>query len=174
MSSALKKDHEPSKDPHTASRLNSVAVPEESSSQKDSPERKPRKSPTEGSQQTTTGTEASGPSTSMVTSNESTPPKEKDHEGDEKERKGLFGRIRAKVHQSKEEKKEKERAKSPPPTASESGTSKQSLNALASTSEGSTNDKVAEKLPENVAETKADPQTEAAEEKVGEKAEDKA
>ncbi|KAG8526770.1 uncharacterized protein KY384_008199 [Bacidia gigantensis] len=154
LSSALKKDHEPSKEGHPATSLSAVAVPEESPSALDSPERKPRKSATEGSQQTTTGTEGSTPSAAPVSTSGSTPSKE--HESEDKERKGLFGRIKAKVHQSKEERKEKERAKSPPPKTGELGASKQSLNAIASASEGSTGEKASEAKPEIKPEVKVE------------------
>ena len=55
--------------------------------------------------------------------------------GEEVEKKGLFGRIRNKLHHAKEERKEKElekeRAKSPPRNASDRNHSKQSLSAIA-------------------------------------------
>lgn len=123
ISSALKKDNEASKDQGTPSRLNSVAVAEEDPTARGSPPQRPSKRPTEDSQQTATGTESSA---------------EKDTDDNDKERRGLFGRIKAKVHQSKEERKEfkaeKERAKSPPRSVSDHGTSKQSLNAIVSES----------------------------------------
>ena len=121
LSSSHKKDFEPSKDAGTQSRLGSTAVVEEEPALTGSPPQRPRKTATEDSQQTTTATESSA---------------EKDHEGDERERKGLFGRIKAKVHHSKEERKEKEaekeRVKSPSRSANEKAISKQSLGAVTS------------------------------------------
>ena len=132
LSSAVKKDQEPNRETATQSRLGSTAVPEEEGETAitGSPPQRPRKSATEDSQHTNTATESSA---------------EKDHDGDEREHRGLFGRIRAKVHQSKEERKE--RAKSPSPVGDEKAKSKQSLNAIAS-----------EKLPTTapIAEVKAD------------------
>ena len=134
LSSSLRKDQEPSKDFKVTSRLGSTAVAEESSTSMGSPESKPRKSATYDSQQTVTGTESSGPSTALLSSSDSNPSKDKDHNGDEKERRGLFGRIKAKVTQSKEDKKEreteKERGKSPGRKTSEHAASKQSLGAI--------------------------------------------
>ncbi|KAL9132148.1 MAG: hypothetical protein Q9217_000082 [Psora testacea] len=146
LSTTLKKDQDPGTAASAGSRLGSTAVAEESSTSMGSPENKPRKSATYDSQQTTAATESSGPSAAAMSSDESTPSKEKDvnrekdTEGDGKERKGLFGRIKDKVTHAKEERKEKEggkvRAKSPPRNASEHASSKQSLAAIAS--EGST------------------------------------
>ena len=136
LSTSLKKDQEPSKEVHTTSRLGSSAVAEESPTSMGSRESKPRKSATYDSHHTATGTESSGPTAIPVSSSDSTPSKEKDHDGDDKERRGLFGRIKAKVTQSKEDKKEreaeKEGAKSPARKPSEHAASKQSLAAIAS------------------------------------------
>lgn len=72
-------------------------------------------------------------------SNESTPSKDREVAKekdcvDEKEKKGPFGWIKAKVAHAKEERKEreaeKERAKSPPRAGSEHAASKQSLGSL--------------------------------------------
>lgn len=136
LSSSLKKDQEPVKEVPAGARLNSSAVAEESTAS-GSPESKPRKSATYDSQQTATSTtESSAPSALPVYIGESTPLKDKEHDGEDKERKGLFGRIKAKVTQSKEEKKEreaeKERAKSPVRRSCEGAKSKQSLAAIAS------------------------------------------
>ena len=138
LSSSLKKDQEPSRERGRQSRLGSPAVAEEDETPAltgsppqnpaASPPHKPRKVMTEDSQQTNTLTESSA---------------EKEHDGDEKEHRGLFGRIRARVHQSKEERKE--RAKSPSPIGDEKAKSKQSLNAI-----------VAEKPPNVVPITEAE------------------
>lgn len=142
LSTSVKKDQEPlGRDAAAPLRLESAAVAETPSSM-GSPESKPQKSATYDSQQTGTNTEASGPSSALLSSSESTPSKDKEHDGgDEKERKGLFGRIKAKVTQSKEDKREreaeKERAKSPfGRKTNEHDISKQSLGAIVS--EGST------------------------------------
>ena len=141
LSTSVKKDQEPpSREVPAPSRLDSTAVAETPSSM-GSPEHKPQKSATYDSQQTATNTEASVPSSALLSSSESTPSKDKEHDGgDEKERKGLFGRIKAKVtssSSSKEDKREreaeKERAKSPAGRkTNEHATSKQSLGAIVS------------------------------------------
>lgn len=122
ISSALKKENDASKDQATPAKLDPVTVAEDDAAARGSPPQKPSKrAATEDSQQTATGTESSN---------------EKDVDEDGKERRGLFGRIKAKVHQSKEERREskaeKERAKSPPRSVNDHGTSKQSLNAIVS------------------------------------------
>ena len=152
LSSSLKKDQEPVKE--VPARLNSCAVAEESTASI-SPESKPRKSATYDSQQTTTTTtESSAPSALPVSTSESTPVKEKEHDGEDKERKGLFGRIKAKVTQSKEEKKEreaeKERAKSPFRRSREGAASKQSLAAIVSEGKPSSENKAEEPMEKPV------------------------
>ena len=147
LSSSAKKE-EPYSSTSGGSRLGSTALPEESTISMGSPESKPRKSATYDSQQTATATESSGPSAAAASSDESTPSKdkdggrEKDTEGDGKEKKGLFGRIKDKVTHAKEERKEKEaereRAKSPPRNPSEHTNSKQSLAAIASEGQAGT------------------------------------
>ena len=129
------------------SQLGSSAVAEKSMSSLVS-EGRPRKSMTIESQQTqqTTDTEGAKSSGIQHSSDEFTPPKDrevaKEKDGvDEKEKKGPFGWIKAKVAHAKEERKEreaeKERAKSPPRAGSEHAASKQSLGSLgAITQEG--------------------------------------
>ncbi|KAL9098841.1 MAG: hypothetical protein Q9163_005570 [Psora crenata] len=147
LSTSLKKEQEPSSGAATVSRLGTTAVVEESTTFTAGTDGKPRKSSTYDSQQTATVTESpSPPAVAVVSSDELTPSREKDGnkdkdtEGDGKERKGLFGRIKDKVTHAKEERREKEagkeRAKSPPRNTSEHTSSKQSLAAIAS--EGST------------------------------------
>lgn len=105
-------------------------------------EGRPRKSMTVDSHQTqqTTDTEAAKSFGLQHSSNESTPSRDREagkekESVDEKEKKGPFGWIKAKVAHAKEERKErgaeKERAKSPPRAGSEHATSKQSLGAIA-------------------------------------------
>ena len=83
-------------------------------------------------------TDTSEPSRIQSSSTESTPSKDKDREivQEHHEKRGLFGRFKAKVAQAKEERKEreaeKERAKSPPRNAAANTGSKQSLAAIAS------------------------------------------
>ncbi len=124
-----------------ASRLGSSAVAGKSASSLVS-EGRPRKSMTVDSHQTqqSTDTEAAGSWGVQQSSNESTPSKDKEaakeKDGvDDKEKKGPFGWIKAKVAHAKEERKEreaeKERAKSPPRAGSEHAASKQSLGAIA-------------------------------------------
>ncbi|KAL9632587.1 MAG: hypothetical protein Q9164_005228 [Protoblastenia rupestris] len=143
LSTALKKDQEPSTIATQVNlRLGSSAVAEESVTSMSSPESRARKSGTYDSQQTATTAESSGPPAVAVSSEDSTPSKdkeankEKEIEGDSKERRGLFGRIKDKVTHAKEERKEKEaekeRAKSPTRKTSEHATSKQSLAAIVS------------------------------------------
>ena len=123
------------------SRLGSSAVAGKSASSLVS-EGRPRKSMTVDSHQTqqSTDTEAAGSWGAQQSSNESTPSKDKEaakeKDGvDDKEKKGPFGWIKAKVAHAKEERKEreaeKERAKSPPRAGSEHAASKQSLGAIA-------------------------------------------
>ncbi len=122
----------------SASRLGSSTVAEKSSTSIGSGG-KPRKSMTHDSSAAVT--DPSAPWAGATSSNESTPFKEKDHVqeqdhgADEREKKGLFSRIKAKVTQGKEERKEREaekdRAKSPPRNGSEHATSKQSLGGIA-------------------------------------------
>ena len=136
LSSSLRKDQEPSKDSKAGSRLDSTVVAEESSTSMGSPDNKPRKSATYDSQQTVTGTESSGPSAAIFSSSDSNPSRDKDYDGDDREKRGIFGRIKAKVTQSKEDKKEREaereRGKSPGRKTSEHTASKQSLGAIVS------------------------------------------
>ena len=124
-----------------ASRLGSNAVAEKSTSSLVS-EGRPRKSTTFDPHQMphTTDTEAAKSLGIQHSSNESTPAKDREaakekDSVDEKEKKGPFGWIKAKVAHAKEERKEreaeKERAKSPPRARSEHATSKQSLSAIA-------------------------------------------
>ena len=123
-----------------ASRLDSIAVTGKSSSSLVS-EGRPRKSMTVDSHQTqqTTDSEAAKSMGVQYSSNESTPSKDreanKEKDGmDDKEKKGPFGWIKAKVAHAKEERKEreaeKERAKSPPRGGGEHAASKQSLGSL--------------------------------------------
>jgi len=95
---------------------------------------RPRKSFTGDSQQLGTDQSSTGyPSTIPLSSQESELAKDSPLEPERKG--GLFGRLKAKVAQSKEEKKEreaeKERAKSPPRNDAEKGASRQSLSAFA-------------------------------------------
>lgn len=124
-----------------ASRLGSNAVAEKSTSSLVS-EGRPRKSMTFDSHQIqhATDTEAAKSLGIQHSSNESTPSKDREaakekDSVDEKEKKGPFGWIKAKVAHAKEERKEreaeKERAKSPPRAGSEHAASKQSLSAIA-------------------------------------------
>ena len=124
-----------------ASRLGSGAVAEKSTSSLVS-EGRPRKSMTADPHQTQQGVETEAAKTAGIqhSSNESTPSKDREtakekDSVDEKEKKGPFGWIKAKVAHAKEERKEreaeKERAKSPPRADSEHATSKQSLGAIA-------------------------------------------
>ena len=123
-----------------SSRLDSVAVAGKSSSSLVS-EGRPRKSMTVDSHQMqqTTDSEAAKSTGVQQSSNESTPSKDreaaKEKDGmDDKEKKGPFGWIKAKVAHAKEERKEreaeKERAKSPPRGGGEHAASKQSLGSL--------------------------------------------
>ena len=123
-----------------SSRLGSVANAGKSSSSLVS-EGRPRKSITVDSHQTqqTTDSEAAKSTGVQHSSNESTPSKDreatKEKDGmDDKEKKGPFGWIKAKVAHAKEERKEreaeKERAKSPPRGGGEHAASKQSLGSL--------------------------------------------
>ena len=123
-----------------ASRLDSVAVAGISSSSLVS-EGRPRKSMTADSHQTQQPTDSEAAKSTAVqhSSNESTPIKDreatKEKDGmDDKEKKGPFGWIKAKVAHAKEERKEreaeKERAKSPPRGGGEHAASKQSLGSL--------------------------------------------
>ena len=120
-----------------ALRLGSNAVAEKSTSSLVS-EGRPRKSITVDSHQTTE-TEGAQLMGVQPSSNESTPSKDREvgkekDSVDEKEKKGPFGWIKAKVAHAKEERKEreaeKERAKSPPRAGSEHAASKQSLGSL--------------------------------------------
>lgn len=123
-----------------ALRLGSNAVAEKSTSSLVS-EGRPRKSITVDSHQTQQTTETEGAQLMGIqpSSNESTPSKDREvakekDSVDEKEKKGPFGWIKAKVAHAKEERKEreaeKERAKSPPRAGSEHAASKQSLGSL--------------------------------------------
>ena len=122
-----------------ASRIGSSAVAEKSTSSLVS-EGRPRKSMTVDSHQTqqNNDTEAAKSLGIQYSSNESTPSKDREavkekDSGEEKEKKGPFGWIKAKVAHAKEERKEREaekRAKSPPRAGSEHAASKQSLGSL--------------------------------------------
>ena len=123
-----------------ASRLGSTAIAGKSTSSLVS-EGRPRKSITIDSHQTqqSNDTEAAKSLGIPQSSNESTPTKDKEaakekDSVDDKEKKGPFGWIKAKVAHAKEERKEreaeKERAKSPPRAGSEHAASKQSLGSL--------------------------------------------
>ena len=123
-----------------AARLGSSAVAERSTSSLVS-EGRPRKSMTVDPHvpQQNNDTEAAKSLGVPNSSNECTPPKDKEaakekDSVDDKEKKGPFGWIKAKVAHAKEERKEreaeKERAKSPPRAGSEHTTSKQSLGSL--------------------------------------------
>jgi len=142
LSSSAKPTSEKNPSIPSGSRLGSNAVAEKSNTSVLS-DSKPRKSVTNHSHQTqtTAGTEASTSSTLLLSSNESTPPKDKElaresHSGPEdKEKKGPIGWFKGKVAKAKEERKEreaeKERAKTPPRNGSEHATSTQSLGAIA-------------------------------------------
>lgn len=141
LSSSAKPANLQSPSTPSGSRLGSNAVAEKSNTSILS-DSKHGKSVTNDSHQThTTGTEASTSSTRLHSSNESTPPKEKEaarevHSGaEDKEKKGPIGWFKGKVAKVKEERKEreaeKERAKSPPRGGSEHAASKQSLGAIA-------------------------------------------
>ena len=121
------------------SRLGSNAIAERSASSVLS-EGNPRKSMTNESYPTQTGTEITTSSGLHHSSNESTPSKETARERgngpEDKEKKGgPIGWLKAKVAHAKEERKEreaeKERAKSPPRNGSEHAASKHSLGAIA-------------------------------------------
>ena len=145
LSTSSKSHQEPRSGSQTGSRLGSMAVAEKSETSLASTG-KPKKSETFDSQHTNAGTEASTAVGTNVSSNESTPSKDKDvgKEADDKERKGPIGWLKAKVAHAKEEREErkadkgaeKERTKSPPTVANENATSKNSLHAL-TTQEGS-------------------------------------
>ena len=117
-----------------ASQMDSSAVAQKSTSSLVS-EGRPRKSMTVDSHQTqqSTDTEAAK-SLGVQNSNSGSPPSKEKDSVEEKEKKGPFGWIKAKVAHAKEERKEreaeKERAKSPPRAGSEHATSKQSLGSL--------------------------------------------
>ena len=123
-----------------ASRRGSTAVAGKSTSSLVS-EGRPRKSMTAESHQTQQSTDIEAgksmgvqqSSNDSATSKDREAAKEKDGV-DEKEKKGPFGWIKAKVAHAKEERKEreaeKERAKSPPRAGSEHAASKQSLGSL--------------------------------------------
>ncbi|KAK4692726.1 GTPase-activating protein SAC7, partial [Lecanoromycetidae sp. Uapishka_2] len=142
LSSSAKPANLPNPSTPSGSRVGSNAVAEKSNTSILS-DSKPRKSVTNDSHQTqTAGTEVSTSSTLLHSSNESTPPKEKeahprekDSGAEDKEKKGPIGWFKGKVAKVKEDRKEreaeKERAKSPPRSGSEHGTSKQSLGAIA-------------------------------------------
>ena len=123
-----------------ASQMGSSAVAAKSTSSLVS-EGRPRKSMTVDSHQTqqSPDTEAAKTLGIQYSSNESPPSKDREaakekESVDEKEKKGPFGWIKAKVAHVKEERKEreaeKERAKSPPRIGSEHAASKQSLGSL--------------------------------------------
>ena len=154
-----------------ASRLGSIAVAGKSSSSLVS-EGRPRKSMTVDSHQTqqTTDSEAAKSMGVQHSSNESTPSKDreasKEKDGmDDKEKKGPFGWIKAKVAHAKEERKEreaeKERAKSPPRGGGEHAASKQSLGSLGAIAQeglpvrGRSNEPIAEGTQERVSEEPA-------------------
>ena len=154
-----------------SSRLDSVAVAGKSSSSLVS-EGRPRKSMTVDSHQTqqTTDSEAAKSTGVQLSSNESTPSKDreatKEKDGmDDKEKKGPFGWIKAKVAHAKEERKEreaeKERAKSPPRGGGEHAASKQSLGSLGAIAQeglpvrGRSGEPVAEGTQERVSEEPA-------------------
>lgn len=125
---------------HSGPRLGSSAVAETSETSFVSMD-KPKKSETFDSQQTTAATEASTVAGTHVSSNESSPSKEKDtaKETEDREKKGPIGWFKAKVAQAKEEREERraereaerERAKSPPPSQKEPLANQGSLNAVA-------------------------------------------
>lgn len=154
-----------------ASRLGSIGVAGKSSSSLVS-EGRPRKSMTVDSHQTqqTTDSEAAKSMGVQHSSNESTPSKDreasKEKDGmDDKEKKGPFGWIKAKVAHAKEERKEreaeKERAKSPPRGGGEHAASKQSLGSLGAIAQeglpvrGRSNEPIAEGTQERVSEEPA-------------------
>ena len=156
-----------------ASRLGSIAVAGKSSSSLVS-EGRPRKSMTVDSHQTqqTTDSEAAKSMGVQHSSNESTPSKDreatKEKDGmDDKEKKGPFGWIKAKVAHAKEERKEreaeKERAKSPPRGGGEHAASKQSLGSLGAIAQeglpvrGRSSEPIAEGTQERVGEAPAAP-----------------
>jgi len=123
-------------------RLGSSAIAEGSATSVVSHGR-PRKSMTNDTFSTQTGTEASVSASAGLhhSSNESTPSKEplvlkeKDSGAEDEKKKGPMSWIKGKVAKAKEKKEEreaeKERAKSPPRNGSEHATSKQSLGAIA-------------------------------------------
>lgn len=140
LSSAAKSSNGKAPATPGASRLGSSAVAEKSMSSIVS-EGWPRKSMTVDSHQAqqTNDHEAAQSVGIQHSSNESTPSKDREaakekDSVDEKEKKGPFGWIKAKVAHAKEERKEreaeKERAKSPPRAGSEHAASKQSLGSL--------------------------------------------
>ena len=154
-----------------ASRLDSIAVAGKSSSSLVS-EGRPRKSMTVDSHQTQQTTDSEAPKSTGVQhpSNESTPSKDreaaKEKDGmDDKEKKGPFGWIKAKVAHAKEERKEREaereRAKSPPRGGGEHAASKQSLGSLGAIAQeglpvrGRSNEPMAEGTQERVSEEPA-------------------
>ena len=111
--------------PDHQSRLGSNAVAEGSNTSIVSGD-KPRKSMAHDSQ--ITGTDTSGPSIGLASSDNSSP---KDPDG--KEKKGPIGWLRGKMDKAKEDRErraEKERAKSPPRSGSEHATSKNSLGQI--------------------------------------------
>lgn len=168
LSSSAKPANLQSPSTPSGSRLGSNAVAEKSNTSILS-DGKPRKSVTNDSRQThAIGTETSTSSALLHSSNESTPPKEKEayarenYSGTEdKKEKGPIGWFKGKVAKAKEERKEreaeKERAKSPPRNgSSEHATSKQSLGAIANQdtlpTRGRSTDVIAEASEEKEAE----------------------
>ena len=164
LSTSGRRHPEPRTVTPAGSRLGSGAVTEGDTAPTTVQESKPRNSAAYDVQQTATGTESSGPSAAAMSSDEIIPHKdkdtgkEKDNDGDGKERKGLFGRIKDKVAHAKEERKEKEagkeRAKSPPRNTNEHATSKQSLGAIVSevSAPGQSTDAKVEEAPKKAVE----------------------
>lgn len=129
---------------------------------------RPRKSTTNDTLTTQTGTEASTSSglhqssTESTTSKEPFTVKEKDSSPEDEKKKGPMSWIKGKVAKAKEKKEEreaeKERAKSPPHNGSEHATSKHSLNAVAQeglSTRGRSTDAIAEVSTEEEAQTSA-------------------
>lgn len=117
-----------------ASQMDSSGVAQKSTSSLVS-EGRPGKSMTVDSHQTQQSTDSeAAKSLGVQNSNNGSPPSKEKDSVEEKEKKGPFGWIKAKVAHVKEERKEreaeKERAKSPPRAGSEHATSKQSLGSL--------------------------------------------
>ena len=116
----------------TSGHVGSQAIAERSASSVGS-WNKSRKSVSNDPMTSTTEPTLAGPTQAISTSSEQELPKEKEESHESGERKGFLGKIRAKVHQAREDWKEREvereRAKSPPRGSERSG-SKQSLSAI--------------------------------------------